>query len=168
MEAGYANGFKTTIWTSELNKERINLAEVIQSQLKGIGIDVEIVLLENGAFFEAINSGKHEMVINHWGNATGDADYNQFSLFHSDSFGASGNRFFYSNPEVDKLIEEGRKETDPAKREDIYKKTQEMEIEDAVLIPFRVQENLAAVSKKVKGYWINPVGYSMLNDIYLE
>lgn len=167
-EAGYATGFKTTIWTSELNKERINLAEVIQSQLKGVGIDLQIVVMENGAFFDAINKGQHEMVINHWGNATGDADYNQFNLFHTDSFGASGNRFFYSNPAVDKLIEEGRKENDPAKRKEIYAKTQQMEIDDAAMIPFRVQENLAVISKSVKGYWINPIGYPVYNDAYLE
>lgn len=167
-EAGYPNGFKTTIWTSELNKERINLAEVIQSQLKGVGIDIEIVVLENGAFFDAINKGKQDMFINHWGNATGDGDYNQFSLFHSKSFGPSGNRFFYANPEVDKLIEEARKETDSSKREAIYAITQKMEIEDAVLIPFRVQENLAVVSKSVQGYWMNPVGYPMLNDVHVE
>ncbi|TGU58679.1 glutathione ABC transporter substrate-binding protein, partial [Mesorhizobium sp. M00.F.Ca.ET.186.01.1.1] len=49
--AGYANGFKTSIVTDD-RKERMNVAEVIQSQLKGIGIDVEIKVMEYGAYLE--------------------------------------------------------------------------------------------------------------------
>ena len=36
-EAGYPNGFKTTIWTND-SKVRMALVEVIQSQLKGLAL----------------------------------------------------------------------------------------------------------------------------------
>lgn len=164
IEAGYPNGFKTTIWTYD-KKERVNLAEVAQSQLKGIGIDAEVKVLEYGAFISAIGKGEQDIFISGWGNATGDADYNQSNMFHSSSQGDAGNNFFYSNPNVDTLIEEGRKETDSVKRKEIYAKAQEIEIKDAVFIPIRNGEQIAALSKKVDNFWMNPSGYFIINEV---
>jgi peptide/nickel transport system substrate-binding protein len=162
-EAGYPNGFKTTIWTYD-RKERVNLAEVAQSQLKGIGIDAEVKVLEYATFISATGKGEHDIFIGGWGNATGDADYNQSNMFKTSPTGDT-NSFFYSNPEVDKLIEEGRKETDPVKRKEIYAKAQEIEIKDAVFIPIRNGEQIAAINNNVKGFWMNPSGYLILNEV---
>lgn len=162
-EAGYPNGIKTTIWTSD-KKEMVTLAEVIESQLKGIGIDVEVNVLEFASFYDEINKGNQDMFINYWGNLSGDGDYNQFSLFHSSSFGSGGNRLFYSNQKVDKLIEQARQEKDQSKRSKLYAEAQKLEMEDAAMIPYRVQENLAAVNNSVKNYWIDPRGFTRLTD----
>ncbi|WP_078410037.1 glutathione ABC transporter substrate-binding protein [Priestia abyssalis] len=166
-EAGYPNGFETTLKTMD-SKERINLAEVLQSQLKGIGIKVNIQVLEYGTFVEQVNRGDSEMFILSWRNATGDADYNQYNLFHTNSHGAGGNTFFYSNKEVDRLIEAARAEKDQEKRIDLYAKSQELEMEDAVYIPVRVIENMAAVAKGVKGFSISPSGYLEINDVSID
>ncbi len=166
-EAGYPNGFETSLLTMDA-KERINLAEVLQSQLKTIGIDVKIQVMENGAFVEQRNNGDTQMFISSWRNATGDADYNQYNLFHTASKGAAGNTFFYSNKEVDGLIEAARKEEDQEKRKELYRKAQELEMEDAVFIPVRVIENLAAISKNVEGFRISAAGYLELNDVSIK
>jgi peptide/nickel transport system substrate-binding protein len=166
-EAGYPDGFETTLKTMD-SKERINMAEVLQSQLKGIGIKVNIEVLEYGTFIEAVNSGNSEMFILSWRNATGDADYNQYNLFHTNSMGAAGNTFFYSNKEVDQLIDAGRKEKDSNKRIELYAQAQELEMADAVYIPVRVIENLAAVAKNVNGFSISPSGYLEINDISIK
>lgn len=166
-EAGYPNGFKTTIWTGD-RKERINTAEVIQSQLKGIGIEVEVKVLEYGAYLDAEDNGETDMFISGWGNATGDGDYNQYNLFHSRSLGKGGNTTFYVNAEVDKLIEEGRREEDQQKRKEIYPRALEIEMSEAPMVPIRNLENVAAVGKNVKGFWISPSGYMMINDIAID
>lgn len=166
-EAGYPNGFKTTIWTGD-RKERINTAEVIQSQLKGIGIEVEVKVLEYGAYLDAEDNGETDMFISGWGNATGDGDYNQYNLFHSRSLGKGGNTTFYVNAEVDKLIEEGRREQDPQKRKEIYARALEIEMSEAPMVPIRNLENVAAVGKNVKGFWISPSGYMMINNIAID
>lgn len=76
-EAGYPNGFQTTILTYD-RKDRVRLAQVIRSQLKGIGIDAELNILGYAEFVEVIEKTKqHEIFVSGWGNATGDADYNQ-------------------------------------------------------------------------------------------
>lgn len=165
-EAGYANGFKATIYLND-NKARINVAEVLQQQLKQINIDLEVKVLEFGAYIDAATKGETDLFISGWGNATGDADYNQYNLFHTKSQGAAGNHSFYSNPEVDKLIEEGRKEKDEEKRKQIYEKAQQIEMDEAALVPYRYSENLAAIEKGVEGVWISPAGHIEVDDITL-
>lgn len=165
-EAGYANGFKTTIYLND-NKARISLAEVLQQQLKQINIDVEVKVLEFGAYIDAANKGETELFLSGWGNATGDADYNQYNLFHTKSQGTAGNHAFYSNPEVDKLIEEGRKEKDEEKRKQIYEKAQQIQMDEAAMIPYRNTENLAAIQKGVEGVWISPAGHIEIDDVTL-
>ncbi len=163
-EAGYPNGFKASVYLND-NKARINVAEVLQAQLKMIGIDLEVKVMEFGAYLEAAANGETDLLISGWGNATGDADYNQFNLFHSSAHGKSGNHTFYDNPEVDELIEAGRKERDPEKRKEIYEKALQIEMKDAALIPFRSAENLAAIRNNVQGLSISPSGYVEINEV---
>lgn len=165
-EAGYANGLKATIYLND-NKARISVAEVLQQQLKQIGIDLQVKVLEFGAYIDAASKGETDLFISGWGNATGDADYNQYNLFHTKSQGAPGNHSFYSNPEVDKLIEDGRKEKDPAKRTQIYEQAQQIEMNEAALIPYRFSENLAAIEKGVEGVWISPAGHIEIDEVTL-
>lgn len=162
-EAG-AENLKISLLTSD-KKERINMAEVIQSQLKGIGVEVKIQVVEYGTFIEMTNGGEHQMFISGWGNATGDGDYNQHNLFHSSSHGPAGNSFYYSNSEVDKLIEAAREETDEKKRLEIYEKLAQLELDDAVYVPIRNYEHMAAHNKSVSGYWLNAANYLMINDV---
>ncbi|MHC0038443.1 glutathione ABC transporter substrate-binding protein [Pseudoneobacillus sp. C159] len=166
-EAGYENGLELSLLTSD-RKERINMAEVIQSQLKGIGVNVKIQVMEYGAFIGMIEKADHDLFISGWGNATGDGDYNQYNLFHSASQGAPGNHFYYSNPKVDQLIEAARQETDNDKRKQLYEQVMQMELEDAVYIPIRNYEHIAAYSKNVSGFWLNPASYLMINDVVIK
>ena len=166
-EAGYPNGFDTTIWTND-NKIRIKLAEVVQSQLKAIGINARIKVLEWGAYLDATGKGEHDLFILGWSNMTGDADYNQYFLFASKAIGYTGNRSFYSNPEVDKLIDAGRMESDPAKRKEIYYKAQAIEMDEAPVIMIRNQELLVAASKKVQGLAMHPADIMLLNNVSLR
>lgn len=163
-EAGIEEGYKISLLTSD-RKERINMAEVIQSQLKGIGIDVEIQVMEYGAFIEMTNNGEHQMFISGWGNATGDGDYNQYNLFHSASHGPAGNSFYYSNPEVDQLIEQARQETDEEARKAMYEQALQIELDEAVYVPIRNYEHLAVSNKNVSGYWLNASNYLMIEDV---
>lgn len=166
-EAGYEKGLKVTLLTSD-RKERINMAEVIQSQLKGIGVDVKIQVMEYGAYIGMIEKGEHDMAIGGWGNATGDGDYNQYNLFHSASQGPPGNHFYYSNPEVDKMIEAARRETDEKKRLKLYEEVMQKEIDDAVYVPIRNYEHIAAYSKNVSGFWLNAASYLMIDDVTIK
>jgi peptide/nickel transport system substrate-binding protein len=165
-EAG-AENLKISLLTSD-RKERINMAEVIQSQLKGIGVEVEIQVVEYGTFIEMTSGGEHQMFIGGWGNATGDGDYNQYNLFHSASHGPAGNSFYYSNSEADKLIETAREETDESKRLEIYEELAQIELDDAVYVPIRNYEHMTAHNQSVSGYWLNAANYLMIDEVEID
>lgn len=166
-KAGYPNGFSIRMLTYDRN-DRVTVAQVIRSQLKGIGIDARLEVVSYADFVTQIEKTRtHEIFVSGWGNATGDADYNQYNLFHTQGGGA-GNSFQYSNPELDRLLDAGRVETDPAKRLAIYAKAQELELRDALLVPIRNLENLAVISTDIQGFSISPAGYLMLDQVSLQ
>lgn len=162
-ESGVDPKTEISIVTSD-RKERIDMAEVIEAQLKSVGMNAKIQVLEYGAYIETVNNGEHDIFIGGWGNATGDGDYNQFNLFHTNSFGAPGNHFYYSNPEVDALIEQGRVESDADKRLAIYEEAQLIEMEDAAYVPVRNYEHLAVYTNNVENFVLTPVNYLMINE----
>ena len=73
-EAGFENGFKTSIWTND-NPQRKDIAILLKDSLKDINVDVEIEEVEWGAYLEKTANGEHDMFILGWSNPTGDADY---------------------------------------------------------------------------------------------
>lgn len=133
-EAGFENGFSTTIFVNEGNKARADIAELVQHQLGQIGITVDIRIVEWGAFLEQTAAGEHELFILGWTTVTGDADYGLYALFHSTQHGSPGNRSFYSNDRVDELLDFARSEADQAKRNDAYKEISEILVEEAPMV----------------------------------
>ena len=163
-EAGYADGFKTTIWTND-NPQRIDTAILLQASLKELNIDVEIEQMEFGTYLEKTASGEHDMYILGWSIPTGDADYGMYALFHSSQKGNPGNRSFYDNPEVDKLLDEGRRESNPDERVKIYNKVQEHLIDDAPMVYIHHQEYLTGISNNITGFSIDSAGIYQLQNV---
>ncbi len=163
-EAGYGDGFKAEIWTND-NPQRVDIAVLLQQKLKDLNIDISIQQMEFGAYLKQTAAGDHDMFILGWSNSTGDADNGLYSLFHSSQHGDAGNRSFYDNPEVDKLLDDGRKETDPDARFAIYEKIQKTLIEDAPMVYIHHQEYLTGVAGNVEGFTIDPSGIYQLKDV---
>ncbi|SIT88962.1 glutathione ABC transporter substrate-binding protein [Edaphobacillus lindanitolerans] len=163
-EAGYGDGFKAEIWTND-NPQRIDIAVLLQQKLKELNIDIKVEQMEFGAYLDETSAGKHDMFILGWSNSTGDADNGLYSLFHSSQQGAPGNRTFFDNPEVDKLLDEGRQETDQDARLAVYDKAQKLLIEEAPMVFIHHQEYLTGVADNVKGFTIDPSGIYQLKDV---
>lgn len=163
-EAGLEDGFKTTIWTND-SQQRIDTAIILQNSLKEIGIDAKVEQMEFGAYLDKTAEGEHDIFILGWSNATGDADYGTYALFHSSQHGDPGNRTFYTNKDVDKLLEEGRREADPEKRQEIYNQVQEHLIEDAPMVYIHHQEYLLGVSNEITGFEIDEAGIYNLQNV---
>lgn len=166
-EAGYEDGFSTTIWTND-SRERIDAATNIQAQLEEFNIDVEVEILEWGAYLEQTANGEHEMFVLGWSTVTGDADYGLYALFHSDNFGDPGNRTFTDDPELDDLLDQARQEPEPEKRQELYTEIQELLAENAPMLYIHHQELLLGVSDKVQGLEQLPTGVLQLKDVTLS
>ncbi len=166
-EAGYPDGFTTTLWTNE-NPQRMAAAEIIQNQLGQIGITTEVKVMEWGAYLDGTAKGEHDMFILGWVTVTGDPDYGLFPLFHTSAFGDAGNRTFYSNAAVDELLEKGRYSTDEAEREAAYMEVQQLIRDDAPWVFMNYGENISATAANVKGFVQHPAGHYRLYPVYFE
>ncbi|WP_087973721.1 glutathione ABC transporter substrate-binding protein [Oceanobacillus rekensis] len=166
-EAGYEDGFSTTLWTND-SQERIDMATVVQAQLAEFGIDVEIEVLEWGAYLEQTANGEHDMFILGWSTVTGDADYGLYPLFHSSMVGEPGNRTFTENDELDALLDEARQEADPDNRLELYSEIQTLLTDVAPFLNIHHQDFLVGVSDSVKGFWQDPTQILRLQDVYIE
>lgn len=166
-EAGYEDGFSTTIWTNE-NRERIDMTVNVQAQLEEIGIEVKVEQLEWATYLERTANGEHDMFILGWSTPTGDADYAMYALFHSDNIGDPGNRSFLKDPQIDELLEKGRTTTGDDERLAIYSEAQELLVETAPMIYLLHTDNLLAVRNEVKGLKQLPTSMLLLKDVSLE
>ncbi|GAE28259.1 oligopeptide ABC transporter [Halalkalibacter wakoensis JCM 9140] len=166
-EAGYADGFETTIWTND-NRGRMDTAEFVQAELAKIGITVNVEVLEWGAYLEQTANGAHDMFILGWTTVTGDADYGMYPLFHSANYGEAGNRTFFSTPELDEILVEARQNPDQDERLALYSQAQEILVEEAPMIYTHYNEYLLGVSDRVQGLWHHPTGMLMLQDVTLQ
>jgi peptide/nickel transport system substrate-binding protein len=95
-------------------------AQLFQSELKKVGVDLKITSLDPGAFFEKVLNGNFQSAYLSWDL---DPDPDPFPMYHSSQFPPKGQNFvFYASPEADALIEQGRREIDRAKRIPIYRR----------------------------------------------
>ena len=166
-EAGYEDGFSTSIWVSD-NPVRVQIAQVIQAQLREIGIRMSIEVLEWGAFLDGTARGEHDSFILGWGTVTGDADYGLYALFDSHTHGSAGNRSFYSNPEVDALLEAARISSDMDERKKLYSDIQVILQEELPTISLFSKFQNAGIQKNVKGFELAPAGHHKLRGVHFE
>lgn len=142
IEAGYGDGFTIDFVVNEGNAARAQIAELIQAQLREMNINLEIRVLEWGSFLEDTQNGNFNMAAQGWQVVTGDPDYGMFPLYHSTQHGASGNVSFFANDDVDRLLEEGRFETDPDARQAIYREIGEILMEEVPVVFTTVAESI--------------------------
>lgn len=164
QEAGYGDGFRTSIWTND-NPIRIQYAEIFQEQLSQVGIEVTIEILEWAPYLDRTARGEHDMFMLGWVAVTGDADYGMYSLFHSSQFGDAGNRTFWANDEVDRLLDLGRRSPDAAERDRAYARAQEIVFEEAPWVFLAFRNELNAHRDYVEGFEPHTAGHHILHQV---
>jgi len=120
--------FRFTLFFADPDREPYFLA--FQKELKSVGIEMNLKLLDWNHFLENIGSENFEAVYLAWSAGYGDPD--PYLLWHSKSSSNGGRNFIsYKNPSVDDLIERAREEFDRPKRIKIMQKLYQKIIEDA-------------------------------------
>jgi peptide/nickel transport system substrate-binding protein len=166
-ETEYAAGFKTTLFVNEGNKERADIAELIQAQLMPLGIEVDIQIIEWGTFLEKTAAGEHELFILGWTTVTGDADYGLYALFHSSMFGSPGNRSFYKNERVDELLDLARQNPDQNARNEAYKEVSEILVEE-VPMAYLQHPDFVHGMNGIDGLFVNFSGTPFFKGVSLK
>ena len=163
-EAGYPDGFDTKIITTERYQNGIELAEIISQQLAEIGINAEIEVWEWSALsasWSGVTADEFDqpIFIMGAGPSMRDADGGLRGLYTTSETGLNDRNYgFYSNAEVDALIEQGMQETDQQKRVEIYKEAMEILYrEDPAGFWLFDMYGLAITSSKVEGVTLSPI-----------
>ena len=144
-----------------------NLAQVVQAQLKKIGVKTDIVAEDNPAQQQDAEEGKHNLVWTQW-EGVDPADLHK--IFGSENIGNGWNFSHYSNKDVDQWLNDGEAETDADKRKEIYNKVQMQVMGDAAYIPLYNVSSLWAFKKDYQNVdVVDELGASpLLYDISLK
>ena len=149
--------FEFTILTNMGNSLRENTATIIQWRLRKVGIKVRIRLLEWSTFInEFIDKRRFEAVILGWSMGF---DPDQYDMWHSSKTKEKEFNFVsYNNPEVDELLEKGRRTFDKEKRKKIYYRFQEILADDLPYIFLYVPDATPIVNSRFKGIVPTTIG----------
>jgi peptide/nickel transport system substrate-binding protein len=149
--------FRFTILTNMGNSLRMNTATIIQWRLAKIGIKVDIKALEWSTFVnEFIDKRRFEAVILGWSIGL---DPDQYDIWYSGKTKEKEFNFVsYNNPEVDALLEKGRRTFDIGERKQAYFRIQEILAEDLPYIFLYVPDATLMVHARFKGIKPSPIG----------
>lgn len=161
-EAGYPDGFSTTITTSGDDRKRI--AEIIQANLMEVGITTEIDMLEWGTFIDMAMEGGHETLILGW-TSNPDPDATLTPLYYSGNIGGF-NFSRIDDPKVDELIISAREELDLEERKAIYNEFHEYIMDQAPIVPLFVKNNVVGANAGLKGVELSPQGLWNIEKIH--
>jgi peptide/nickel transport system substrate-binding protein len=147
--------FAFTLLTNQGNESRIKVAVLLQSQLRKIGIEVKIRVVEWAAFLKQfVLPGYFDAVILGW---TTTLDPDVYDVWHSSRAGGL-NFVHYANAEVDDLLERARSTFDEAARKKFYDRFQEILHEEQPYCFLYVPYALSAVQKRFRGVDPAPLG----------
>lgn len=150
-EAGYPEGFTMEIWQRE-SPEGNRVLEAVQGYLAQAGIDARLVRREWSAFKEAVSAGRVDAFFLDWFADYPNAENFISPLFHSRNVGGGGNRSFFSDPSVDRLIDEAGRKIGDEKCGEMYARIDSLIFEKAPWIYLYFPKTFRAVSERVTGY----------------
>jgi peptide/nickel transport system substrate-binding protein len=169
-EAGYTQAADGT-WSKDGTKLRATLltstrapnealATILQSQLKAIGVPVEIKQLDANATMDAMGKGQFDLML--WRYDWNDADV-LYTYLSSPRIGRT-NRNFYSNPQVDALLDKALHTMDAQARKDLYVQAQKLILADAPWQPIYTPVDVMAIRTNVQDVTIGAMGRALVND----
>lgn len=132
-EAGHPNGFKATMFVSPGEiAGGAEVAAAVQAYLQQVGVQVEIVSLEQAAWLAELTKPAEQNRTEIFQYQYGGADPDALRLvLHSKEWPPRRNAAFYKNETLDRLLDEGAATVDQTKRAQIYQQAQKLVMEEA-------------------------------------
>ncbi|MDF0601883.1 ABC transporter substrate-binding protein [Psychromarinibacter sp. C21-152] len=146
----------------------VAMGTAIQADLEAVGFDVTIETYEWNTFLGEVNpglEGKADMAEMAW--MTNDPDTLPYLALRTDAWPSEGgfNSGYYSNPEVDELLEKARVSTSQEERAELYKEMQEIVQEDAPWVFVANWKQNAVTSDAVENFQLEPSFFLLLKDV---
>ena len=172
-EAGYPNGFETTLWALPVPRPYIPdgraLAEVLQSELRNIGVETKIVTFDWGTYLDKVTNGEHDMAMLGWSADLGDPDnFLYFLLSRSSTEKPAGNIAFYRSDAMQDVLERARASNDRDERVSLYQEAQAIFHKDVPWVPLAHAKQILVINKKVKNLKLHPLKWRYFRHIQME
>ncbi|MCU1584204.1 MAG: hypothetical protein JWM49_760 [Microbacteriaceae bacterium] len=159
------NGFTTSLLIQSGDPNQASIAQIMQSELKAIGITLNIQQLDPTANKQARLASNFDMAWNLWSMDIPDPD--EFTSWAVDPTGGSHSAFTnYNNPAVIAIDKQAAAETDPTKRAALYSQLQKMTSKDAFLAYLFYSPYVFASTSAVQGFHVTPLGNYQLETVY--
>jgi ABC-type transport system substrate-binding protein len=150
-EAGYENpGDLRFTLESSSEPNHLDSAQIIVEQWRALGIDADLLPLESAVRVDKRFSGDYTIMFDGAANPWTDPDF--YSLYISSEGPVYATGIGFSNPDIDRLLEEGRAELDEAARKQIYLELETLLLEIAPFVFINFRPQTEACDARVKGY----------------
>ena len=165
-EAGYANGLDIT-FQMEGSIDYMKPAEIMQDQLRQVGINVTFEKMERAAWIEQVSTIRNFTAsLRMTTMAINDVDYLLSRRLHSESLGGGNNYSGYANPDFEALVVKARTLSDPTQRLDLYRQCYDMIKEDVPYIPLYSETNPIYINAKLMGFINHPQNRTPWSTLY--
>ena len=169
-QSGY-DGSQVTFYVAEGGSgmlDPVAMGTAIQADLSRVGMDVKIETYEWNTYLSQVNpglEGKADMAQMAW--MTNDPDTLPFLTLRTEALPSQGgfNSGYYSNPQVDSLLNEARRVTDQEERAALYRQVQEIVHEDAPWLFVANWKQSAVTSSFTQNFKLQPSFFLMLQDV---
>ncbi len=143
------------------NETRVNIATIIQNNLKPLGIDVKVNFLDTATYFERWDTGDYDALIASWSPPTAMMYVNRYGTDRRQQYPGS-----YNNPEMDVLLADMSKTLDDAERAEKIRNIIRIVNADIPQISLYQSVWLRAYDSNLKGVVCSGTGYAYYNDMY--
>lgn len=169
-EAGYPNGFKTSILIRGTGGVFLDMAQVYKQDLSKIGVDLEIIPIELAQYWPKLYASEFDMV----SHSTGDANADPSGLFQSAAAARPYRNFFKITedktwfPKYADVIKQAGLERDQEKRKKLYHDAVQTFVEEGWTVPVAWNQDLFAYKNFVKGFRTDLNANVWLNQVWLS
>jgi peptide/nickel transport system substrate-binding protein len=160
--AGISAPISFSMQISNASPQLQQVAELMKDQIKDAGFDMDIQLIEFATIVQNGNTGDYQALNLGWSGSV-DPDGDLYPLFYT---GSGFNFAKYSNPQLDKDLDDGRTNLDQAKRAQAYKDAQNVLLQDQPMIVLYSQSQFSTVRKPVQNFPNNYNGWFGGRDYY--
>jgi ABC-type transport system substrate-binding protein len=165
-EAGLPHGFATTLWVTR-DDGSLRIAQSIQQNLRAVSVDLAIKPVDFPALIEAIRvRGQVPLFLLGWEADFPDPSNFLTVLLHSRSQDTNNNTF-YSNPEVDRLLDQADALLDPPRRLALYHQAEVLIMRDAPWVPLFHPVSFVVRHPRVRDYRLHPLRPSRVERTWL-
>jgi len=173
-EAGFPNGFETTLWCGDISRAYMpapsSVATQIQQDLERVGVRVKTSVVPWTQYLKDTKEGKHDMCLLGWMCDYGDTDDYLYVLLDKDNAreGTASNVSFYKGEKYHELVNKARYALDDKERVRLYEEAQRIVFDEVPMVPLMSMPDIRVRSPKVKGYSIFPAGGEWFHDVTIS